>query len=196
MEAPLTRVCTKCGEEKPLEEFVKNPKCKYGRTYECLVCYRERKRESNRNWQKANPEKKRENNRKWHEANREKENERKRKWQKANPEKVRESVHKWQKANREKVNGYHRKYCEANPEKVKDRRRNWQKANSEHVKEYVRKWREDNPEEVTRKYILTYFRRKGIPYNEIPEELIEYKRLQLKLYRKIEQLKTQEHETS
>lgn len=32
------RVCKKCGEEKPIEEFHKSPSCRYGRTYSCLAC--------------------------------------------------------------------------------------------------------------------------------------------------------------
>lgn len=38
------RKCKKCSEEKPLELFRKNKSCAEGRTYECLVCTREYKR--------------------------------------------------------------------------------------------------------------------------------------------------------
>lgn len=35
---PKTRQCTDCKEEKPLEEFWKTPKGKYGRRSKCRVC--------------------------------------------------------------------------------------------------------------------------------------------------------------
>ncbi len=68
MKPPLTRVCKKCGEEKPLEEFVKCSKRKYSRTHNCKVCDRihktkwrndniERCRELRRQYRKDNPEK-------------------------------------------------------------------------------------------------------------------------------------------
>ncbi len=34
----MERTCKKCGETKPIEEFVKAPTCKYGRSHVCLEC--------------------------------------------------------------------------------------------------------------------------------------------------------------
>jgi len=69
MEAPLTRVCKKCGEEKPLDEFVEIKLCNYGRGWSCKKCvkeygkkYRERPyvkkrhRDQMAQWRKDNPE--------------------------------------------------------------------------------------------------------------------------------------------
>lgn len=36
----ITKICTKCGLEKPLEEFVKRSRNKDGHTSECLECHR------------------------------------------------------------------------------------------------------------------------------------------------------------
>ena len=41
-EIPLTKICTKCGVEKPLEEFSKNSTSKFGRRPECKECFRNR----------------------------------------------------------------------------------------------------------------------------------------------------------
>jgi 5-methylcytosine-specific restriction endonuclease McrA len=34
----MTRECRYCGEVKPLEDFVKAPKCRYGRSHQCKAC--------------------------------------------------------------------------------------------------------------------------------------------------------------
>lgn len=59
----ITRVCRKCGQEKPLSEFVKDKTCALGYSHTCKQCNAER----NRKWRAANPEKVREYNRKWRE---------------------------------------------------------------------------------------------------------------------------------
>lgn len=63
----ITRVCRKCGQEKPLEEFAKNKECVLGRTHTCKQCEAEKYRK----WREANLEKARESVRKWRESNRE-----------------------------------------------------------------------------------------------------------------------------
>ena len=72
----ITRVCRKCGQEKPLEEFVKDKTRALGHRHTCKQCNAERKRK----WRAANPEKMREYNRKQYAANPEKIRERNRKW--------------------------------------------------------------------------------------------------------------------
>ena len=93
----ITRVCRKCGQEKPLEEFAKNKGCELGRTHTCKRCEAERYRK----WRAANSEKRREYNRKWRAANPEKIREIRHKWREANTEKERQSYRKWYAANTE-----------------------------------------------------------------------------------------------
>ena len=64
----ITRVCRKCGQEKPLEEFVKDKTCALDHGHTCKQC----KAEQRRKWRAANPEKVRELKRKWRAANSEK----------------------------------------------------------------------------------------------------------------------------
>lgn len=59
----ITRVCRKCGQEKPLEEFAKNKECVLGHSHICKQC----KAEQSRKRHAANPEKTREYNRKYRE---------------------------------------------------------------------------------------------------------------------------------
>lgn len=89
----ITRVCRKCGQEKPLEEFAKNKECVLGHSHICKQC----KAEQSRKWHAANFEKARENNRKRRAAN---------------PEKYREQFRKRRAANPEKIREYNRKYRE------------------------------------------------------------------------------------
>lgn len=78
----ITRVCRKCGQEKPLSEFVKDKTCALGYSHTCKQCNAER----NRKWRAANPEKVREYNRKWCAANPEKVLEYNRKWREILPD--------------------------------------------------------------------------------------------------------------
>ena len=64
----ITRVCRKCGQEKPLEEFAKNKECVLGHSHICKQC----KAEQSRKRHAANPEKYRERSRKYRAANPEK----------------------------------------------------------------------------------------------------------------------------
>lgn len=59
----ITRVCRKCGQEKPLSEFVKNKTSALGRKHICKQCNTELVLK----WRAANPEKIREYNRKYRE---------------------------------------------------------------------------------------------------------------------------------
>jgi hypothetical protein len=70
--------CTKCGEEKPPQEFSRDRSRKDGRYPQCKACVRrwhqenaERLADYHRRWQQANPEKKRAQNRRHREWKRE-----------------------------------------------------------------------------------------------------------------------------
>lgn len=134
----ITRVCRKCGQEKPLEEFAKDKECVLGHSHICKQC----KAERNRKWRAANPEKAREYKRKRYAAN---------------PEKVRE---------------YNRKWCAANPEKVLERNRKWREILSDG-------------------YLRYKLKQLNLP---VTPETIDYKRIQLKLYREIKKQQNDERD--
>ena len=104
----ITRVCRKCGQEKPLSEFVKNKTSALGRKHICKQCNTELVLK----WRAANLERVRENDRKRRAANPEKYREQSRKRRAANPEKYREQSRKRYLANPEKIREYNRKYRE------------------------------------------------------------------------------------
>ena len=164
----ITRVCRKCGQEKPLSEFVKDKTCALGYSHTCKQCNAER----NRKWRAANPEKVLECKRKRYAAN---------------PEKVREYNRKWYAANPEKVLEYKRKRYAANPEKVREYKRKRYAANPEKVREYNRKWREI----LSDGYLRYKLKQLNLP---VTPETIEYKRIQLKLYREIKKQQNDERD--
>jgi hypothetical protein len=179
----ITRVCRKCGQEKPLEEFVKNKTSALGRKHICKQCEQERYRK----WRAANSEKRWEYNRKWHAANPEKRWEYNRKWRAANPEKIREIRHKWREANTEKEREGVRKYRAANHEKVREWVRKYRAANPEKEREKIRKYRE----KLTDGYLIYLLKKHNLP---IIPEIIDYKRIQLKLYREIKNQQNDERD--
>lgn len=154
MEEVKTKICTKCGEEKPAttEYFYRNKNLKLGLSYYCKTCGNE----SIKRW--------RENNR----------------------ERIKESKMIWAKNNQQKVKESREKYIKNNTEKVREYRKRWRKNNPEKMKEI-------NAAIVSllrSNYVKNIIHRKyGIQHSEIPTELIEMKRKQLKYYRELRQLK-------
>ena len=149
----ITRVCRKCGQEKPLEEFAKNKECVLGHSHICKQC-------------------KAEQSRKWHAAN---------------PEKYREQFRKYRAANPEKCREQSRKYRAANPEKYRERSRKYRAANPEKTREYNRKYRE----ELSDGYLIGQLKHCNLPATP---ETIDYKRIQLKLYREIKNQQNDERD--
>ena len=164
----ITRVCRKCGQEKPLEEFAKNKECALCYRHTCKQCDRERLRK----WRAANPEKAREYDRKRRAANTEKMRERFRKWYAANPDKMRECARKWRAAN---------------PDKVRECARKWRAANTEKEREIRRYKREI----LSDGYLRDLLKQRNLP---ITPETIDYKRIQLKLYREIKNQQNDERD--
>lgn len=134
----ITRVCRKCGQEKPLEEFAKNKECVLGHSHICKQC----KAEQSRKWHAANFEKARENNRKWRAAN---------------LEKYRANASKYYAANLEMYRAYDRK----------------------------------KRENLTDGYLMDKLKRCNLP---VTPETIDYKRIQLKLYREIKKQQNDERD--
>ena len=168
----ITRVCRKCGQEKPLSEFAKDKTRTLGHSYICKQC----KYEQSRNWRAANPEKVRE----WS-----------RKWRAANPEKVRTKKRKWREANLEKVREYDRKRYAANPEKVRERSRKWREANPEKARKWCREYGRKKRENLADGYLINQLKRRNLP---VTPETIDYKRIQLKLYREIKNQQNDERD--
>lgn len=164
----ITRVCRKCGQEKPLEEFVKDKTRELGYSYTCKHCRREHAC-------------------KYRADNHEKVLERTRKWRVDNPEKVREYDRKYRADNHEKILEYVRKHYAENSERYNKYSRKWQAANPEKVRETRRYLREI----LSDGYLRRQLKQRNLP---VTPETIDYKRIQLKLYREIKKQQNDERD--
>jgi hypothetical protein len=156
--------CTKCGEEKPLDEFHKSARSSDGRQYWCKVCLIAAARQS----AQANPEAKRRADRKYSASEKNKAN---RKVRREGPQ--RETIleqkrqswdrHKEENARRarearkrdpERFREYYRRKYEKDREKILEQNRAWAVANPDKVRAI--KLRHDygtTPEEVDQKLL-------------------------------------------
>jgi DNA-directed RNA polymerase subunit RPC12/RpoP len=150
------KTCTRCGIEKPLDEFNKSKNRKDGYQYECKYCKSERFKK----WRLENIERKKAYNKKWNLENPEKSKSYIKKWKLENTEKVIESNKKWNLENQEKVKTYLKK---------------WNSENTERKKYYNKKWRLENQDKIY------YIEQKRILKKQIgetpPPELVEVKLL-------------------
>ena len=122
-----TKICTKCGEEKPLDAFNKNRLKKDGLTCYCKEC----------------------------------------------------------------INIYYKIWRQENPEKDRESKRRYDRENPEKERERKRKWRQENPERARLNNVRHNLKKQlNLPIEEIPEELVQYKYLQLKLKHKIKNYET------
>lgn len=92
----ISKICTKCGEEKELEEFYKDSSGKYGRQAACKACAKEYSRKH----REANKEKIAEANRRWRVANKEALMKKKREYYYANKEKILEGRREYYENNK------------------------------------------------------------------------------------------------
>lgn len=110
MELPTHKKCTKCGEEKLLEEFYKSKKIKSGRQGHCIECDKKKGAEyynknsdkvnaKNKAHKDSNPDKVKEQYLSWYSNNKERNFVRSTKWRKENPERARELSRKSEKKN-------------------------------------------------------------------------------------------------
>jgi hypothetical protein len=155
------KVCTKCGQEKPRSLFYSHPMGADGLRSRCKSCCRAECKK----WDDAHPEKRREYSLSYHHQNPEKckKKMRDRYWQ--DPQKARERVKEWAIQNPEIVRAARAKYNAENGEKISERRK---KAVAELSDAYV-------------KHVLTL--RSDLTPSDIPQDLVELKRIHLKLKR-------------
>lgn len=120
IEDPV-KICTKCGAEKPLDEFYRSASARDGRKAHCKQCGREATRE----WATANPE-------------------RRRQYRIANREKLSKSFRTWAAANQEHLVEYRRQRYAENREQVLAEARAWAEAHRDEKREYNRTYYAEN----------------------------------------------------
>jgi len=153
--AEITKVCSRCGETKPLTEYGNNKRARDGLSYHCKVCQAnayeawrvanlDRRREYQQEWYEKNPGAKSEHGRTFATKHSAKIVARVAKWRRENPERVRATLKADRVANRELYRERRQR-----PEFIVKKReadRLWNLANKEHASESKRRWRKNNPE--------------------------------------------------
>jgi len=149
--------CSKCGEVKSLSVFYRRSLSKDGYDCICKIC----KNIALKKWQSKNHTKLK-NIRE--------------KWLKNNPVKAKEVERKSREKHREKINAYHRKWSKNNPDKSRDRVKRWRDKNPDKSKAIGLK----RVQNLTNSYVASSL---NSNLKDCLLELIELKRVQLKLYR-------------
>ena len=151
----ITKICSKCGRELGFDEFYKK-KDKHGVTSKCKVCTKE----YNEEYRKKNKERMKENDSKYY---------------KENKEKIKERHSKYYKENKEKIKEYRKK----NKERIKERHKKYREENKERIKEYKRNSKLQLNDPLIKQYL-------GFNNSQdVPQEVIEIKRLTIKLQRRL-----------
>jgi hypothetical protein len=166
------KVCSKCGEEKSIDSFIKNKQCKNGITGTCKECHAKETKQYALN----NPEKIKQYQQKYRLNNKEGIRIRRKEIRTSCPERFKKYSEKtknkegyksynpeYYQKNKSAIKKSQQKYKSSNPEKCKDsakRTRNkrleenkaykvlYRKSNKEYINKQKSIWRKNNPEKV------------------------------------------------
>ncbi len=122
------KLCSKCKETKPYDEFHKGPRYKDGYNSYCKLCAKQALRKSrNRNREKCRAWQNR-----WRHENLDRARELQKNWRERNPDKIKEKSR--------------RQYAKSDKSERSLKFKKWVAANVEHRKAYQRQWADDNRE--------------------------------------------------
>ena len=175
-----TKKCSKCGEVKAVSEFYKNKYIKDRFCNHCKKCMKQ--------YYQSNKEKVLEQSKKYYQANNEKIKERQKQYRQANNEKMKQYNKQYYQANNEKMKERQKQYRQANNEKMKQYNKQYRQANKEKIKEQRKQYRQDDRNKLADSYIKDLIRNQTngmLKAKDIPQELIELKRNNIILKRKI-----------
>jgi hypothetical protein len=124
--------CTKCLEEKPLNEYYKQPKSSDGYKTICKSCGKIVRRI-------------------YQKLNRVKLNEKQKNYTKIQPDKIKKTTKKWRDKNKEIVQKNNKVYRENNPSKIALLKKKWNAENKEKIKEKQKEYYKKNKEAILKK---------------------------------------------
>lgn len=130
-ESPQVKMCTRCGESKPLAEMVRSSRSKDGYGSRCKACHNA----WNREIASRDPEATRKYNR-----------EKMARYYRADPKKFNARARAGYRANREDRIAYAIRWAREHPDALKENRRRYAKKHSAAIVARVKQWRTDNPE--------------------------------------------------
>lgn len=151
----LTKVCTKCGIEKPLSEFYKQRGGKFSVYSICKLCSSKQCKE----YRAANRDKLLVKQKEYRENNRELINKKAKQYRKDNIELIlkREKKYReenrdlynyktkvWRENNKEYVLKYNKRYCKENKDAIAERRKKYYEANKDKLLKQTKEWYKNN----------------------------------------------------
>jgi len=136
------KLCSKCGEFKPGNDFHLHKNCRDGRQSYCKACHAEK----GRRYRSENAQRLREKERLWREAN---------------ADRVRETRRQYRKDNADKRREYNQRYYEEHLEATRAYKREYAAKNCKAARERVRLWKEANPDAVRVNHQRRRARKKG-----------------------------------
>lgn len=166
----LHKTCTRCGEEKRIEDFKKDSSVKSGRKSCCKACAarnarewyssnQDRAKKARKEYREENIEAARARNRDHYRSNTEAYIARARAAYVANPDIAKERIKKWAEENRARVLESKARWRHANAEQLRERARSRYAASPERFAASRLKWQRKNPAKV-RAYGAEYRARK------------------------------------
>lgn len=177
-----TKVCTKCGIEKSLEEFAKSTTTKSGLKAACKPC----KNIELTNHRHQNIGVTREKARLYAEKNRDKINEMQKQWRQNNPEKVQRHS---QSRDKDKFKAYQKEYLLKNDAAIKERQKTYRGKNREKLNEHNKNMARINSAELHDSYVLKRLVSDGVlNRRDVPQELINLKRVEVMIKRQIKEM--------
>jgi hypothetical protein len=163
----LTRYCSKCKCEKPKTEYYK-----HGNKIQshCKTCTKE----AYMNYINKHPEKVKQYRTEYY---------------KNNKEKIIEATKRFYESHPGYAAAYVKRWRAENPELARESDRKYRAKNADKVRAWSRKYRQAQSDNLTDRYIIDRFNYGGegakVKLNNIPQSLIEAKRLQLLIWRKL-----------
>ena len=136
----LTKICSRCKQEKPLSEFKNDRTRKDGRYPQCRSCERE--------YRDANIEKIKEHKKEFRETNSEKIKASKHQYYLNNSDKLKEKGRAHYVEHREEIIATAREYYKSNFETVRLSKQQYYRANRERALEYLKVWRFANKQRI------------------------------------------------
>ncbi len=140
----MTKVCSKCKEEKDIDKYSKDKTKKdrhQGRCKQCKGVY-------NKSWIENNPEKAKAGKKAWSDSHREEIKEKNKAFYKKNREREKARQKAYKENNPEKVKATQKVFRGSHQERIKAYRKVFYRKNREEVIAGVTEYRENNPEKV------------------------------------------------
>lgn len=138
------KTCSKCGETKPFDMFLKRPGAKDGRRGQCRECTNA----SGRKWKTNNKEKVKASGNRYYSENKEKIDQKHREYYHGNLEKEATRKAKFYKENKEVIDARNVKWARENKAARSEHQKTWKGKNKEKVKALGQSWRQNNKDRV------------------------------------------------